>query len=504
VNAVRRDGGTAVDGEHRELSVLSVGLDYRGDGYRLSADAGHQDHRLDGARPSVTLGAGLAVPAAPDASGNWAQPWTHSNERDTFGTLRAEVDLAHGAVAWAALGARTGHEYNALSLATTLDNAGAVQMTRFDNARDDHVRTGEVGVRGELATGGVVHAISASASAFRQASYNAYGLGDFAGWTSNLYRPVDVAAPAADVFTGGSLAAPGLTNRAILGSFAVADTLALLDDRLRITVGARRQTIKSDNYDYGTGVQSSHYDASAVTPVAGIVYRPLKALSVYANYSEQLQQGPVAPNTIGLLNAGEAFSPFVSRQKEVGVKYDAGKLGMSAAVFTTAQPLGYVENNRFGVAGQQRNQGVELSVFGMAAPGLRVLGGLTLLDAEQRRTQGGVNQGKDVIGVPRTQLNLGVDWDVPAAAGLSLNARLLATSRQFADAANTQEVASWTRLDVGANYATRVLERDVTLRARIDNVANRAYWASAGGYPGYGYLVLGAPRTVTVSATVDF
>jgi iron complex outermembrane receptor protein len=504
VNAVRRDGGTAVDGEARELSVLSVGLDYRGDGYRLSVDIGHQDHRLDGARPSVTVGAGLAVPAAPNASGNWAQPWTHSNERDTFGTLRAEVDLGRNAVAWAALGARTGHEYNALSLPTTTDNAGAIRMTRFDNARDDHVRTGEIGVRGEIAAAGVTHTLSASASAFEQQSYNAYGLGDFAGWGSNLYRPVDVAAPNADFFVGGSLAAPGLTGRSILGSYALADTMALLDGRVRVTVGVRRQTIKSDNYDYGTGVQASHYDANAVTPLAGIVYKPMKNVSVYANYSEQLQQGPVAPNTIGLVNPGEVFSPFVSRQKEVGVKYDAGKLGMSAALFTTAQPLGYVENNRFGVFGEQRNRGLELSLFGMAAHGVRLLGGLTLLETEGRHTQGGVNAGKDAIGVPRTQLNLGVDWDVPSVAGLSINARALYTSRQFADAANAQVVAAWSRLDVGANYALRLLERDVTLRARIDNVANRAYWASAGGYPGYGYLVLGAPRSVALSATADF
>ncbi len=44
--------------------------------------------------PSVTVNDGVALPAAPDAGGNWAQNWTHSNERDTFGTLRAEADLA--------------------------------------------------------------------------------------------------------------------------------------------------------------------------------------------------------------------------------------------------------------------------------------------------------------------------------------------------------------------------------------------------------------------------
>jgi iron complex outermembrane receptor protein len=163
-----------------------------------------------------------------------------------------------------------------------------------------------------------------------------------------------------------------------------------------------------------------------------------------------------------------------------------------------------VEGNVFGVFGEQRNRGLELSVFGMPMRGLRVLGGLTLLDAEQRRTAGAVNQGKDAIGVPDTQLNLGGEWDIARVPGLSLNARAVYTAKQYADAANTQQLPSWTRFDLGANYLTRVMERDVTFRARVDNAFDRNYWASAGGYPGAGYLVLGAPRTFTVSASVDF
>jgi iron complex outermembrane receptor protein len=163
-----------------------------------------------------------------------------------------------------------------------------------------------------------------------------------------------------------------------------------------------------------------------------------------------------------------------------------------------------VVGNRFDVFGEQRNRGLELSVFGTPMRGMRVLGGLTLIDAEQVTTAGGVNQGKDVIGVPKTQLNLGGEWDVPNVAGLSLNARALYTAKQFADGANTQQLPSWTRVDLGASYAMRIMDRAVTLRARVDNVADKSYWASAGGYPGSGYLVVGAPRTFVVSGTVDF
>jgi iron complex outermembrane receptor protein len=35
-------------------------------------------------------------------------------------------------------------------------------------------------------------------------------------------------------------------------------------------------------------------------------------------------------------------------------------------------------------------------------------------------------------------------------------------------------------------------------------VTDESYWASAGGYPGAGYLVMGSPRTFVVNASLDF
>lgn len=504
INAVRRDGDTSVEREQRKMNLFSIGVDYRGGNWRLSADAGYQDHELESPRPSVTVASGIALPAAPEADSNWAQRWTRSDERSTFGTLRGEIDLATDVVAWAALGARGGDELNILAAPTVGATDGSATVYRFDNARRDRVRTGEIGVRGKLRTGSVAHTLSATLSGYALESRNAYALSNFLpGFATNLYRPLDAAMPAADFFTGGDMANPLLTHKSILSSYALADSMSLAGGKLLLTVGARHQTIKDFSYDYNTGARNAAYDRSEVTPMAGIVYKPAKGVSLYANYIEGLQQGAVASGT-DIDNVGETFAPYKSRQKEIGVKYDGGKLGMNAALFTTSQPAAYVIGRHFGVFGEQRNRGLELSAFGTPTRGVRLMGGLTLLDAEQRVTAGAINQGKDVIGVPDTQFNLGLEWDVAALHGLTLTARALSTSGQYADGANLQKLPSWSRLDLGASYATRIGERDVTFRARMDNATDKNYWASAGGYPGSGYLVLGAPRTVVVSATVDF
>jgi iron complex outermembrane receptor protein len=46
-------------------------------------------------------------------------------------------------------------------------------------------------------------------------------------------------------------------------------------------------------------------------------------------------------------------------------------------------------------------------------------------------------------------------------------------------------------------------DRLVTVRVNVDNVTDKAYWASVGGSPGANYLVLGAPRTFVLSVSAD-
>lgn len=109
---------------------------------------------------------------------------------------------------------------------------------------------------------------------------------------------------------------------------------------------------------------------------------------------------------------------------------------------------------------------------------------------------------------PTLQANLGAEWDVPGVRGLALNGRMLHTASQYADAANTQKLRSWNRFDAGVRHVTNWGKRAVTLRGQIENLTDgdywASYWASAGAYAGLGYVVLGAPRTLTVSATIDF
>ncbi|HSD39748.1 MAG TPA: TonB-dependent siderophore receptor [Rhodocyclaceae bacterium] len=502
VNAAHRDGETAVEGESRKLDVASVGADYRDGNLRVSADVGYQDNRMKATQPSVTIAPGLSIPAAPDATRNLAQPWTYSNERDTFGTLRAEYDFNKQLTGWFAVGARDTSEANSLAAPTVYAANGDTSAYRFDNTRKDSVATGEIGLRGKFSTGKVGHTVVASASSLVKKEKNAYAFSNFAGFAGNLYQPVTVAPPPADYFVGGSMSDPLLTDKVKTSSVAVADTLAFLNENLLVTAGLRYQNMEHYAYDYNTGSAAGDMQRHAVTPVGGVVYKFSPAVSVYANYIEgltrdlQYDRAPPVINGVPVANAGEMLEPFKARQAEMGVKYDGGRIGGSAGLFQSRVQVSGLNGNIYGVAGTQRNRGLELSAYGEALPGLKVLGGVSLLQTRLNDKEG--------IGSPDSQANIGLEWAVPQVRNLFLNTRALYTSEQYADAANTQRVPSWTRVDLGVRYLASIGDQIVTLRAQVNNVANRNYWASAGGYPGAGYLTIGEPRTFVVSASLDF
>jgi len=510
LNVSKRDGGTAVNKEQADVDLVSLALDWRGEKLRLSGDIGYQDNHLKQTRTNVTLDAATGVPRAPKSDSNWAQPWSYSNERDTFGTLRGEYDLTEKVTAYFAGGFRESHEANSLANLTVSNSAtGAGSLYRFDNTREDSVRTGEVGLKGKFETGSIGHDVVLNANLYHFEKKAAYTF-DFSGTSlnTNLYAPVYSSLPAftATAGSGGVLNNPKTTGRTILRSVALGDTVSMLDNQLLLTLGLRHQEIVATTYTYD-GVFDNAYDKSKLSPVLGAVVKPWDGVSLYANYIEGLSQGATAPATS--TNPGQTLAPYESKQKEVGAKFDFGKVRVTTAYFTTEKPRGFVNAaGAFTSQGKEEHQGVELMTYGQLLPSLRVLGGVTWLDAKQKNTGNAATEDKQTIGIPNRQANLGLEWDAFMLPGLTFDARVITTGHVYANGENTQRLPGWTRLDIGARYATEIKGHLFTVRSRIDNITDRDYWASAGGSASdtgnYGYLVLGAPRTVTVSAQLDF
>lgn len=503
LNGAARRGDVSIDDEFRSTYVIGGALDHQAGDLRLSLDLAYQRVKVRQLRHKVTLGAGLtSVPRVPDAEHNFAQPFTFTTLRDVFGMLKAEYDIADNVLAYASIGARDGSE-DGIYGGLTVNNAltGAATGSALFVPRTDNNEAANAGVRIKLAAGGITHEFNIGASGMRQINRNAYDfLGGFAGFATNLYATADVALPGTG-FVGGDLNDPNPVSRTRLWSSFASDTIGFWDDRILATVGLRLQKVNSKGYDYFTTLQTSEYDESAVTPVFGLVVKPVDGVSLFANRIEGLSQGPTAPNDPAITNPGEVFPPTKSKQYELGGKFALGALNLGVAAFQTEQPSGYAVGGVFGLFGEQRNRGIELNVEGELVEGLRLIAGGSVNDAELRDTGIAAIDGNKAPGVPDYLINANVEWDVLPA--LTLTGRVVRTGEQWIDRANTLELSGWTRFDLGARYVALVGDKPVTLRANVDNVANKRYWASAFDIFSP-QLLQGAPRTFKLSASVDF
>ncbi|WP_439885908.1 TonB-dependent siderophore receptor [Pseudomonas syringae] len=496
-NGVKQSGDTTWDHQSVDRQMAVLGLDFRGERLRLSTDIGHTERNTDAPQERVQIGPNAKVPNANDVRDNYAQSWSKARTEDTFGMVNAEYDVNDSVMLYGGVGARkSDHDFLRHAVSIT-NNAGDFSVQPRDFTRDENVRTATAGVRNWFKTGPVSHEVNLAASYFYMDFEN--GGARYAASPSNLFNPVDTPTPANPTRRDDKV----YTENRFSG-LALSDTLGFFDDRLLLTLGARWQRVKVDDWTNNVKGDTA-YDEEKVSPSGGILYKVTDELSVYANYMEGLSQGKIAPSTS--INEDEIFPPFISRQVEVGAKYDLGSFAFTGSVFRIKQPA-YETNAAsrvFGPNGKRENNGVELTMFGEPLKGFRLLGGVMYIDSELKNTTGGTFDGNRAPATPEYNVNVGAEWDVPTVQGLTLTGRGIYTSSQYLDQANTKDIDSSERFDVGARYAFKVDQKTITLRANVENVMDKRYWSSAGASddsePG---LTLATPRTYLISATVGF
>ncbi|MEQ8267490.1 MAG: TonB-dependent siderophore receptor [Parvibaculum sp.] len=496
INVAASDGERAIENEERQYLLGAFALDYRGERLRLSLDAASQRQRVDQGRSIVRLTGVTAVPDAPDADHNYAPEWAYYDMNDTFAVLQGEYDLTDNVTAYAGFGIRDMREDSDGATPNVTNVDGTATIGRFTVPREDTAYSGRLGLRTEFVTGGVDHNLDIGGTWIKQDNHNAFQF--TAGTPTNIYNPVAIPRPAGG-FTSGSFADLPLATRTQMKSVFISDTANFFADRVHLTLGLRHQQIHIENFDRNTLLETSDYDKSETSPVVGLAVNVTEEISLYANRIEGLAQ--VDPAPAGTVNAGDTFAPYVAVQYEAGGKVDLGSVGFGVSVFETEKPSAYTNAaNVYVLDGEQRNRGIEFTTFGEPAKGVRLLGGVTFLEAEQTATLNGTNDGNDAIGVPDYQVNLTGEWDLPFVPGVTSIVRVLHTATQYVDAANSLEVPDWTRLDIGGRYTTDFSEHPVTFNLFIENVTNESYWASANG----GYLTMGDPLTAKFSVSTEF
>ena len=499
-NVVHREGETSIHHEKDRTTAAFLGLDYRGEKFDSSLDLGYIKSTIHNGRAGVKLGDALtSLPAVPDPRNNYGQRWSYADLTTRYAMLKNDYHLTPDWVFYSAIGGSHTDEWSASGSPLVTSLSGDSTMTRLNTHYTADTLSGMAGVRGKFSTGAVSHQVNLGYSGIYNRAGSAYQMtGAFTG--PNIYHPGAVE-PTGILYTGGHMSAPSVRSRTANNGISLSDTVGVLNDRLLFTAGARYQKLRVRNYEY-TGAEDPNgaFDAHRWSPVYGAVWKARDWLSLYANHIEGLQAADAAPYNAA--NAGKITGIGRTRQNEVGLKVERERFGGNLALFDMRKMAGVLGSDGiYRLSGEQRNQGVELNVFGEPVLGWRLNAGTTWLKPVMNNIYGAAN-GKDAVGVPRNQWRLYTEYDVPGVQGFTVNGTLMHTSHQYADSNNNLRMPAWTRLDLGVQYAMPWQQTRLTWRAGVENVTNEKYWETIG--QDNGYLTQGEPRTMKLSVSVDF
>jgi iron complex outermembrane receptor protein len=239
----------------------------------------------------------------------------------------------------------------------------------------------------------------------------------------------------------------------------------------------------------GARTPSKREDKALATQV-GLVYQPVKPVSLYFNRTESFLP------QFGTTQGGQPFDPETGVQYEVGTKVDVldGRLSANLALFQitkqnvqTPDP----DDPQFSRAiGEQRSRSLEAFIAGELLPGWRLLASYAFTDTEITHDFGGL-QGKALANVAAHTASLLTRYDLRRGVFDGLGASLGVTyvgTRQ-GDDENSFELPAYVRTDIGLHYGP---SQHVKVDFFVENVFDEAYVLSSFSID---RTFPGAPRT---------
>jgi iron complex outermembrane receptor protein len=326
------------------------------------------------------------------------------------------------------------------------------------------------------------------------------------GTLTNINNPVSYAEPAWQQYQASYKS--NVIQEQVLN---VVDTLTYKSWSALLTSGY--SWLNSTSYGPGGGTLPGKSIAGGFSYGASISNKPFENTLVYFSYADSLQQGDTAPASLPpnavVQNGNVTLPPYRSTQYETGLKVSLDKIDLTTALFRIDRPFAYVNNEVFSILGEQVNYGLEMMAVGEIIDRLKVYGGITILNPKIQDTNNSFTNNKDVIGVPKIQGNVYLEYRMPFITGLTPSLNVHYTGRRAADAENESYADAYTTLDLGVRYVTRMFEKQTTFRVTCNNVFDERYWAdvmpsntSGGGSLNTAYL--GTPREIIVSMQMNF
>ncbi len=339
---------------------------------------------------------------------------------------------------------------------------------------DDNYTISQLDLQGEFMTGDVGHKLIVGIEYDRErASFLQYNI--------TGVQPIDALAPVYQYgATSPTLAFAYFGTFDIDGVAAYAQDIIDLTARWNVVAGVRSSWMRSFNTFNGAGDDSR---VSNVIYQLGTTYKLDDHWSIYGGTNTGFDNEATAG---AFSRSGAPFKPEKSDQIEAGLRYAAGDLRASAAIFQirrtnvlTADPV----DPDFSIqTGEVRVRGVEIEGAWNVTPELSVEGGYAYLDGVVTRSNNG-DQGGVIGDTPEHQANLFVRYQAPDLP-LELRAGANYVSDRALTNASSITLPDYTTVDLGASYDIGSFR----LNVMATNVFDERYFAASGNafavYPG--------------------
>lgn len=393
-----------------------------------------------------------------------------------------------------------------------------VPLSAYDNATQRRNLFNQTDLIFSRSLGGAEHKFLIGAEFGRQHSENQRRTGSFAVGAGTPCRNTSASGVASTCVV--PLGQPNVrTDVRYVASATDADNRSVVDvaafyaqdqiefsPRFSALIGLRYDRFAVDVSDYRAATAPANRRLSSrddlYSPRAGLVFKPVEALSLYASYGmtylprsgEQLSS--LAINT-------QSLEPERFENLEAGAKWELRpglvaeaavyRLNRSnAAVTDPADPTRLVLLD----GDSQRIDGAELSLAGRLTDRWQVIASYAHQDARTLRAVGTTPAGRTLAQTPETALGLWNRFDFNDQWGVGLGASY--RSEAFATLENAVVLKPYTRYDAAVYYR---LNSRFSAQLNVENLFDKRYFPSAHSENN---ITPGAPRAVWLTLNLSY
>ncbi|WP_201522902.1 TonB-dependent receptor [Aliarcobacter butzleri] len=497
INALYQDGDSVAD-VGKEQKFVSLAFDYKPiDNFTIDLNYAHREQLRTNMKPSINVSSNTIRPNL-DVSKGYTADWASTDEKNDrlMSSLKWDINDIF-TLRNSLLYEKADRKFIASQLIyTRTDGLYDVDNYKYPSQPQEIENyAGSIYLDSKFETFGVNHLLTTGYSQ----NYSNYKR------SKNWATSTSLSGVTLDEVKNASIPSTVITNSDMIrtGSIQYKNILIgddiVFNDQWSALVGFNYATVLQKSYDTQTGERISKYDKSELTPTLSLMYKPFEDLTTYVTYIESLEQGTIVGNTYS--NEGEILDPLISKQYEIGAKYDINEnVLLTGALFRIEKANQYSNNEtpmpKYVQDGEQIHQGIELTLTGKVTDNLTIFGGGTLMDIEVVKSNDKALENKKPTNAASKMAKLYAEYNIPMIQGLTVTGGAYYTGEKYGDNMNTDKIPSYTLYDAGLRYKTKLDKYPTTFLLNVSNLTGEDYWASSS--------YLGDPRSVAFSMKMEF